>query len=173
MLHPFSGLKWVGRMQLGYRHDAQKVIAWIFGRGRGHVPCSGPTGRGNRRQKRIYITAWCHKPGNCNLNTHCHESWKLNLKSTTRRLAHFRSQVKYGVFADITREVTESLAGWTERKKVLTTVRTTKCTETEAMSSQHVNEEYKVKQSLCLIAITWRCMHSWREPLCIINFIFG
>lgn len=53
--------------------------------------------------------------------------------------------MKYGVFEDITHEVTESLAERIERKKVLTTVRTTKCAETEAMSSQYVHEEYKVK----------------------------
>jgi hypothetical protein len=139
-------------MQLGCRGDTRKVITWILGRGRGHVPWSGPTRRVNRRQKRIYITPWCHKPGNCNLNTHCHESWKLDLKFTTGRLACFRSQVKYGVFADITHEVTESLAEWTERKNVLTTVRTTKRAETEAMSSQYINGGYKVKQSLCLVA---------------------
>jgi hypothetical protein len=60
MLSPSSGLKLIVRMYLCCRNDTRKVITWIHGKGTGHIPQSGPIGRVNRDQIRIYVTLLLH-----------------------------------------------------------------------------------------------------------------
>jgi hypothetical protein len=84
MLHPFLGLKWVVRMQHIVGMMQGRLSLGSMEEGEDMYPDLGQqeqwTGGGKESTLlHYYITTWHHNPGNYNLNTHCHESWKLDL----------------------------------------------------------------------------------------------